>query len=191
MEKFTKAIKKQNNEIQDKDIVYQNNDITIKSKDDFIYVDESDKIFVLPYAKDDGYIFLKSEMIIPWNDKYKNQLLEKNTNFLTLLSTTIDNGEDPEKALRRSLYSDAGIAISQFYEFDISEPLFITKNNTSQIYVCFMELNMNEYKIVSSPTKIKNDIQTVRISIADLDDIRINDIVTKLLIDQLKNLYDL
>ena len=192
MEKFTKAVKKQYNEIQDNDIVYQNDNITIKSKDDFTYIEELDKIFVLPYAKDEGYIFLKAETIPAWNDKYKEQTLGKNSKFLTLLSTTINIGEDPQTALRRSLYSEAGIALSQFYNFDISDPYFAVHNSTSQHYICFMELNINDYKIVSSPTKTtKDEAQTLRISIADLDDIRINDITAKLLIDQLKNLYDL
>ena len=192
MEKFTKSVKKQSNEIQDKDIVFQNDNIIIKSKDNFTYIDELDKIFVLPYAKDDGYIFLKAENLLSWNDKYKAENLGKNSKFLTLFSTTIDIDEDPQTALRRSLYAEAGIALSQFYNFEIDGPYFATTNSTSQYYVCFMELNMNEYKIVSSPTKTtKDEVQTLRISIGDLDNIRINDITTKLLIDKLKNLYDL
>jgi len=192
MEKFTKTIKKQYNEIQDKDIIYQNDNIIVKTSNDITYIDELDKIFVLPYAKDEGYIFIKAEHNPAWDYKNKNQTLEKNNKYLTLLSTQINIGEDPQTALRRSLYSNAGIAISQFYDFEISEPFFATNNNTSQYYICFMELNMNDYKIVSSPTKTtKDEAQTVRISIAELDNIRINDITTKLLIDILKNSYNL
>ena len=196
MEKFTKVVKTQDKQItaDEQSIVYEDEHMKVKNVNDWSYVVESDSIVVLPYVKDEGYVFLRSENIPPWSDKYKGKELGKSTQFLTLISGTIENGETPEQTLRRELYEEGGIALTQFYNFEIEGPYFTSKSSTYQFYICLMELSYTDFKMVAPPgdgTQHEKMAKTLRVSIADLDEIRINDMVTRLLVDKLKNNYNL
>lgn len=196
MDKFTKVVKTQNTEVNndEQNTVYENDYMQVKVIDDYSFVIESDRIVVLPYVKDEGFVYLRSENIPPWTFKYKDQPLGKTSQFLTVISGAIENGETPENTLRRELYEEAGIAINQFFDFNIEGPFFESKGNSSQFYICLMELNYTEFKILSAPgdgTKLESIAKTLRVSISDLDEIRINDMATKLLIDKLKHEYNL
>jgi len=193
MDKFTKIVKQEAKEEKNDNVVYQDF-LTVKKVDDFEFVVEPDRIVVLPYVKDEGYVYLRSENVPSWLDKYKGQKLGKTTQFLTVISGTIEKNETPEQTLRRELYEEAGIALNQFYNFDIIGPYFESKGNSSQFYLCLMELNYTDYKLVAAPgdgTKAEALARNLKVSIADLDQIRINDMATKMLIDMLKNEYNL
>jgi len=196
MDKFTKVVKVQDKAqvSEEKEIVYENEHMKVKTVNGWSYVIESDRIVVLPYVKEEGYVFLRSEVVPPWSDKYKGKELGKSTQFLTVISGTIDDGETPEQTLRRELYEEAGIALNQFYNFDISGPFFESKGNTSQFYVCLMELSYTDYKMVAPPgdgSEYEKVAKTLRVSISDLDEIKINDMATRLLVDKLKHEYNL
>jgi hypothetical protein len=84
--------------------------------------------------------------------------------------------------------------MTQFYNFNIEGPFFESKGSTAQFYICLMEMSYTDYKLVSPPgdgSKHEELAQTLRVSIADLDEIRINDMATKMLIDKLKHEYNL
>ena len=197
MEKFTKVVKKEDKkQKQDENsVVFQNEYMTVKNTDDYTYVIESDRVVCLPYIKDEGYVYLRAETIPPWMEKYKNTTrLQKTTQFLTVMSGTIENGEDPKSTLRRELYEEIGISLNQFYNIELEGPYFESKGNTSQFYICLMELSLNDYKIVAAPgdgTKYEKVAKNLKVSIADLDEIRINDMATRLLIEKLKRDYNL
>jgi len=194
MEKFTTSIKKTTAKIKNDEIVYENDFMKVINYKDWTFVEESDRIVVLPYVKDEGFVFLRAEVIPTWNYKYKNTDLGKSSHFLTVISGTIENNETPEKTLRRELYEEAGIVLNQFYNFDITGPFFESKGNLSQFYICLMELNYSDYKLVAPTGDGSIDekkSKTLRVSIADLDEIRINDMASKLLINMLKKDYNL
>jgi len=188
MEKFTKSVKNNIN-INNNNIIYEQDYIKIKKINENIFVEEADRIVALPYIKDEGYVYLRGEIIPAWTDKYKGKQLRNNIDFLTVISGTIENGETPAQTLRRELYEEAGLSMSQFYKFEIDGPYFESKGNTSQFYICLMELNYTDYKLgapIGDGTKLEKLSKTLRVSIADLDEIRINDMATKILIDKLK-----
>jgi len=192
MEKFTKTVKTQNNEIKKINVsnVYQNDDLTIKEISNNFIIDEVDTIFILPYFKDDGYVLLQTEHIIAWNEKYKDKPLGKTSNFLNVIHFQLNEEEEIINTVRKGLYNESGLALNQFYNFEIDGPYFISNNSTKQYYYCLMELNLNDFKILSNPLKNKTQ-ETLRVSIADLDEIRINNIMSKVLIDKMKIEYNL
>ena len=194
MDKFTKIVKQKDNEESEEGVVYQNDYITVKEKNDWTYVVEKDMIVVMPYVKDEGYVYLRSENVPPWKEKYSGTDFGKVSQYLTVISGTIEDGEEPHQTLRRELYEESGIILSQFYNFNIEGPYFLSKGGSGAFYICLMELNYNDYKLVAAPgdgTKHEKEARTIKLSIAEFDNIKINDMVTKLLIDKLKKEYNL
>ena len=75
------------------------------------------------------------------------------------------------------------------FQFDIEGPYFIDKYNTSQLWFCLLELPVNTYRQMKPPTdgsKHEKLSKTIRVSIADINQIVQNDLMTKYLIDKLK-----
>ena len=108
-----------------------------------MYVVESDSIVVLPYIKDEGYVYLRLENIPPWIEKYQNNInsnITLETQFLTVISGTIEKDETPEQTLRRELYEESGIVLNHLFQFDIEGPYFSSKSSTYQFYVCLLDV---------------------------------------------------
>lgn len=188
MEKFTKIKKQQEKQIinQNDSIGYTGKYLSVIKENDYEYVTEKDTICCLVYIKDDGHLIMRREPIAPWHNKLKNSDL-----FLTCISGTIENGETPKQCLRRELYEEAGLVLSEFYQFEIYGPFFKTKGNDSYYYTCVLEINYNDYKLVAAPgdgSKTERLSNAIRISLGDIDDIKCNDMVTKYLLTKLK--YD-
>lgn len=195
MEKFTKHAKKELKQQNINNTVYQDDFISVKKINNRTFVEEKDRIVALPYIKDEGYVFMRAENVPAWKYKYRNNTqLSKTSNFLTMISGSIETGETPSKTLRRELYEEAGIVLSQFYQFDIEGPFFESKGNNSQFYICLIELNYNDYKLVSAPgdgTINEKIAKNLKVSLGDLDEIRINDMVSELLLTKFKKEYNL
>lgn len=166
----------------------------IKYKDDEIII-ESDSVAILPYFIEEGTILMLSEYIPAYQYRNKDiQSLKRITNYLSVITGSIEDGEAIEKAIRRELYEEGGIIINNLYTVNYNGPYFKTKRHTSQIYTCLLELKINDYKQTKPPTdgsKIEKLARPVKISIGDLDHLKINDMLTKNLILELKNNYNL
>jgi len=195
MEKFTKVKKSQEAQVQtDKDsIAYDGNYIKVINENDWEFTVESDSIVCLIYIKDEGYILMRSEPVPPWQYKHKNNVNKLSGHFLTLVSGTIEEGETPQKCLRRELYEEAGLVLNEFYNFEIEGPFFMSKASSAQFYTCLLELNYNEYKMVTAPgdgSKTENVSKTIKISLGDIDEVRMNDMISQYLITKLKKDYN-
>jgi len=195
MEKFTKVKKEQEKNVQlnDNSVVYKGDHISVIKKEDYEYIVEKDKISCLIYVKDEGYLIMRSEPVTPWQDKYKNNINKLSGLFLTVVSGTIEQGETPAACLRRELYEEAGIVMSEFYQFEIEGPFFSNKGNTSQVYTCLMELSYNDFRLVAAPgdgSKTEKLSRTLKISLGDLDEIKVNDMITQYLFTKLKKEYN-
>ena len=189
MNKFTN-LQKKDTKVEPEKVVYKGKYTNIINVNDWDVIVQSDSVVILPYIKDEGYVLLRSEYIPTY--AYKNKHDIDNSRYLTVISGTIEQGETPKAALRRELYEEAGVVVSEFYEFDIEGPFFVSKGNSNQYYCCIMELTYNEYKMVASVgdgTKEEQMSRTIKVSLGDLDEIKVNDMVTQYMISKLKTEY--
>lgn len=192
MEKFTKMKNVQNvQKEKEKNVVVYDGYLKVINNNGWEFVCEKDNVLCLVYFIDEGYILMRTEPVAPWY--YRYNINQKTPNrFLTLISGTIENNETPQQTLRRELYEEAGIILSEFYEFDIEGPFFHTKGSTAQYYTCLLPLTYNDFRIVMAPgdgSAHEKMSKTIRVSVGDIDDIKINDIVSQYLILKLKNEY--
>lgn len=191
MDKFTKVKKAEQVQVQNDidSVVYKGDYINVIKQDNYEFVVEKDCVVCLIYMKDEGYILMRSEPVPSWQYKYKNNVQKLSGRFLTLISGTIENGETPQACLRRELYEEAGIVLNEFFQFEIQGPFFRSKGASAQYYLCLLDLSYNEYKLVTAPgdgSKQENLSKTVKISIADIDAIKVNDLISQYLINKLK-----
>lgn len=196
MEKFTKVKKTQEKlQKQEEDIKYKGDFISVITNDDgWEFTDENDCVVCLIFVKDEGYVLMRREPVPPWSYKYRNNVQKLSGYFLTLVSGTIEDGETPQATLRRELYEEAGIVLNEFKQLDIEGPYFQTKGTAAQYYTCLLELNYNDYKLVTAPgdgSKTEKLSRTMKISVADLDEIRTNDMISQYLIQKLKFEYNI
>jgi len=190
MEKFTKYSKNLPIE-EESEIIFKDRFDVIKYRD-WSIIDESDMITVIPYFKDEGFVLLRSEWIPTYQLKYKD-VYKGVENFITVISGTIEEGESPEQALRRELYEEAGIVLSNVKELDIGRPLHVSKGNLNVYYPCLLELNYNDYKQTKAPgdgSKSETKSQTIKVSIADLDQIQPFDLISAHLIEKLLDILN-
>ena len=192
MDTFTKLQKNINNKKPDSSIVYKGDYMEIVNKDGWDFVNEKDMVIILPYIKDEGYFLLHYEPIPPYQFKYINTPHADKTHFITVISGGVEKGENIVETIRRELIEEAGLIISQFYEFHIEGPYFVSKGNCAQYHTCLMELNFNDYKQVMAITdgsKEEKDSKVIKVSLGNIDDIIISDCVTELMITKLKQEY--
>lgn len=188
MEKFTKMkdtpIIPEDEELFDGDYLK-----VIKYKKEEI-LKTKDTVAIIPYFRDEASFLMRSEYLPSYQYKNSNIPELKNiTNYLTVITGTIEENETPEQTIRRELYEEGGIVLNNLYQFDIEGPFFKCKHGTSQIYACLLELPVNTYKQVKPPTDgSRNEklSKNIRISIADVNQIVNNDLITKYLITLLK-----
>jgi len=191
MDKFTKIDRINKKNIQTENIKYNGKDIDIIEYMEWDIIKGKDKIAILPYLKDDGYILMRYENIPTYNYKYKNINGYKNVfNFLNIIKSDILNNESPTQSVRRVLVDECGIVLSNNYPITISNKLFKDEKNTGQYYICLLELNYNDFKQSRLNKSIK-DQSVIKISLGDIDDIKTFDLITEYLLLKLKFNYNI
>jgi 8-oxo-dGTP pyrophosphatase MutT (NUDIX family) len=194
MDKFTKQQKidklpKPNNTL------YQGKYVNVISYKDWEIIEENSCVIILPYLIDEGYILMRSEYVPTYQYKYKDSPQYKSaTNFLTIISGSLKKDENPINAVRRELYEEAGLILSNTYSIDIDRQLNMTKGSLGQYFTCLMPLHIYDYKFTLAPTDgSKNEklSRTVKVSLGDLDEIITNDLITDYMILKLKNEFKL
>lgn len=190
MEKFTNIEDKPFVNEDQEDILFNGKHLDIINYKDTEILKIKDKVAILPYFRDEGQFLMRQEYLPSYQFKNKSNLeLRRITNYLTLITGTIDEGETPEQTIRRELYEEAGLVLNNMFQFEIEGPYFTQKYSTGQVWTCLLELPVNYYKQIKPPTdgsKSEKLSNNVRVSIADVDEIVKNDILTKLMIDKLK-----
>jgi 8-oxo-dGTP pyrophosphatase MutT (NUDIX family) len=191
MDKFTNIIKNQKPE--EKPIIKYDGYVKVYSYKDWEILGENDMIIVLPYLVDEGYILLRNEFIPTYQWSYKD-IYKNSTNFLTILSGTMEDGETPDKTIRRELYEEAGIVLSNMVDLEIEKPLHVSKGSFTKYHTCILELRYNDFKLtkpVGDGSKSESLSKTIKVSLGDIDDLIYHDTITELMILKFKQKYNL
>ena len=188
MEKFTKM--KDKKQIIEEDLIFNGKNIDIIKYKDSEIIKSKDKVAILPYFRDESTFLMLLEYLPTYQYKNKESKYRNITNYLTTITGTIEENETVEQTIRRELYEEGGIVLNNLYNFEYDGPFFLTKNNTTQIWTCLVELPVNSYKQIKPPTdgsKKEKLSSIINVSIGDINQIIHNDLVTKYLIDKLIN----
>lgn len=188
MKKFTRIEKKDNKKTEPID-KYNGKDINIIEYNDWDIITGKDKVAILPYLKDDGYILLRYENIPTYQYKYKEINMYKNVNnFLSIIKGDIKKDESPNQSIRRILIEECGVVLVQNYPINISKRLFKDEKNTGQYYISLLELNYNDFRQGPLKKSVDNN-KVIKISLGDIDNIKTFDLITDYLLLNLKYEY--
>lgn len=191
MDKFTRIVKKGKQKKEDFTEKFKGDVITVVGYKEWEFVKEHDVVIVLPYLRDEASIILRHEYVPTYQYFYRNHNEYKNvTHFLTVVSGSVDKaGESLENTVRRELYEETGIVLSDLYDIEFDKHLFMSKGNTSQYHTCILELRYNDYKLLpptgdgSYGEKIS---RSVKIGLGDIDEIRTHDLITEYMLTKFK-----
>lgn len=187
MEKFTKFQKKGYN-LPKAEYLYKGNIMNIIKFDNWEMIEESDMVLILPYIIEKEVILLRKEYI----PTYKYRELKNNKNidyFLTPICGTLEKGENPEKTVKRELYEEAGIILSDVKDINIENSFHLSKGNTAKFFPAFLNIREGEYKEVIAPgdgSKEEKISKTIQIPLKDIDNIIYKDIATAYLLNTFK-----
>jgi len=192
MEKFTRM--KDEPIVPEEEELFKGKHLDIISYKDTEILQVKDKVAILPYFRDEATFLMRLEYQPSYQYKNRNNSnLKKVTNYLTVITGTMEEGETPEQTIRRELYEEGGIVLNNMYSFDVEGPYFVQKWSTGQMWICLLELPVNSYRQVKPPTDgSKNEklSKSIRVSIGDIGQIVNNDLITKCLVDQLKKVIE-
>lgn len=180
---------------QDTDVKYKGEYLKVVGYKNFEFVSEPHMVVILPYLRDEGFILLRHEYIPTYQYFYKDSIDYKTiTNFLTVVTGTVEQGESLENCVRRELYEETGIVLSNMYQIEMDKHLFLSKGNVSQYHTCLVELRYNDYKLVNpkSDGSEEEDLsKTIKISLGDLDDIKTHDLITEYMLTKFRLTYNI
>jgi len=188
MEKFSQI--KDKPIVPEEEVLYNGKYLDMIQYKDTEILKIKDKVAILPYFSDEATFLMRLEYITAYQYKNRDKTnLRKITNYLTVITGTMEEGETPEQTIRRELYEEGGIVMNNMYQFQVEGPFFLQKYSTGQIWVCLMELPVNTYRQIKPPTdgtEKERLSKNIRVSVADINQIVNNDLVSKYLITKLK-----
>jgi len=193
MDKFTKLQKGEQKVKKNEPEIKYDGYLKVIDYKKWEFIKDNDMVIILPYLRDESQIILRHEYIPTYQYHYRNSNDYKNiTNFLTVVSGTVKNGETLQNTVRRELYEETGIVLSSMYNIDIEKNLFISKSDCGQYHICFVELRYNDFKITRPPgdgTEGEKLSHSIKISLGDIDEIRTHDLITDYMLTLFKLKY--
>lgn len=191
MDKFSNIKKGDKKDINSEEkSLYKGDILNIIGYKDWEFVKEGDMVAILPYLRDESNIILRHEWIPTYQYHYKNHNdFKQVTHFLTTLTGTVEPGETLENTIRRELYEEAGVVLSNVYDIELDKHLFLSKGNVTQYHTCIIELRYNDFRLTSPKgdgsygEEISN---SVKISLGDIDELKTHDLITEYMLTKFK-----
>lgn len=184
MEKFTR-MKKSEPQQEKNEERFKNDELSIIKFGDKDIIISDAEVVILPYFKDEGYILLKYEKCPAFKFKYKDKS-EYNTidYYLTSIKDSFNDEQTETQNVRRILHEKTGIVLNQLYPIEVDKILFKDVNNVGQYHICLLQMNYNDFK--QSSVQSTDENRVVKISLGDIDQMKVFDIVTEYLLLKLK-----
>jgi hypothetical protein len=187
MEKFTN-IKKNEPKTETNEEKFKNDEMSIITFDEKDIITSTDRVVILPYFKDEGFILLKYEKLPAFNFKYKDRSEYNDIDYyITCIKGNFNESESEIQNVRRIVHESCGLVLSNIYNVEVDKLLFKDENNTGQYHICLLPLTFNDYKQSSIKIDENDKNRVIRISLADID-IKTYDLVTEYMLLRLK--YD-
>ena len=184
MEKFTK-IKKNEPQREENEERFKNDDMSIIKFDDKDIIISNARVVVLPYFKDEGFVLLKYEKCPAFKFKFKDKSEYNDVDYyLTTIKADFDDNETPTQNVRRILHEKTGVVLNNLFSIEVDKVLFKDDNNVGQYHICLLNINYNDYK--QSSVKVTEENRVVKVSLGDIDNIKVHDLVTDYLLLKLK-----
>lgn len=184
MKTFTQ-LKKPKKVNQDIETVYDGEYMKVKSTNGWEYIEESDCVIVLPHLLNFDEIILRKEHVPPFNTRDTNQ-----EHFLTVVSGTMEAGEDPTETLIRELREETGIMLNTgFQGWKKIGEFFWNKGNSSKCHLYYLPITTSDFQKVAATgdgSEAEELSKTVRVDLDYLDSLRPSDLVTELMLMKLK-----
>lgn len=178
MDKFTKKIKEKTKVGENPKVVFENKYMNVIENDGYTFVEESDLICVIPILIDRQQVLIRFEDVPPFTYKDGKQ------GHVTVISGTIEEEETPEQTLIRELEEEAGIRLRPNVVIEFFDKLYTSKGNTMQINLCILPLynyDFDEVKIEGDGSVSEGKSSTIHLSWEKLEDVQIEDFVSKVL----------
>lgn len=183
MEKFTKQ-KKSKPKPKSKDkLLYDAESMEIVSYKGWNFVKEPDSVCIVPLVVEENKMYLRMEVIPPY------QLKDDQDFHLTCISGTIEEGESPEKCVIRELEEEAGMVLKDNVKIEFFDVLYKSKSQSSRFHLSILPLNIYDFDEVvakgdgSDTEKLS---RTVEVDMKNINRLFPSDIVTKLLLEEVK-----
>ena len=185
MEKFSKWEKEEDTQQYDDDkILYENDVLKVREIEEWSVIEESDSVICIPFLTEENKFIIRQEYVPTY--KWVNGREQ----HLTVLSGTMESGEEPKDTLRRELVEEAGIKLNESYTITFEDPIFFSKGNTARYHYCILSLAKNEYTEVAATTDgSKSELQSkaIKVDAKYIKDLKASDTITELMLMKLKD----
>lgn len=171
-----------------KEVLWQNDTISILDYEDWTIVKEKDIVVCIIYLIEVNQFIIRQEYIptYKWRDGQEYHV--------TVLSGGIETGEDPKRALLREIEEEAGIVIRPEFNIEFMKPLFVSKGITSKYHPAIITLTESDYQEVlpkgdgSTAEKLS---KSVKVDVKYINSINTSDLITDYMLEKLRNYLNL
>lgn len=188
MQVFSRIKKQEDPEPKKKEILWQNDTVSIIDYEDWTIIKEKDIVVCIIYLIELNQFIIRQEYIptYKWRDGQEY--------YVTVLSGGIETGEDPKRALLREIEEEAGIVIRPEYVVEFMKPLFVSKSITSKYHPAIITLTESDYQEIlpkgdgSNAEKLS---KSVKVDVKYINSLNSTDLITDYMIDKLKKYLNL
>jgi 8-oxo-dGTP pyrophosphatase MutT (NUDIX family) len=163
--------------------LYKDDYFDVVQFEDWSILKERDCVVCIPFLIETNQIILRYEYIPTF--KY----VDGQEYHVTVVCGGIENGESPEKAIRRELEEEAGIVLKEDFQLEDMRPLFINKSIANKYYPYLIPLSERDYHEVVTKgdgSKVEEMSKSVKVDIKFIDSLNTSDLITDYMLMKMK-----